>query len=503
MNKLSLWRTICFVCMFCVVDVIGSPAQTFKSLVRFNGTDGAGPNGPLVQGRDGDFYGTTFSGGNTSASCYAGGGCGTVFKITAAGELTTLYSFCIQTGCPNASNPVAGLVLATDGNFYGTTIYSPPNAGGTVFKITPSGKLTILHTFCQGDCTDGFGPRGGLVQGTDGNFYGTASDGGVGPYCHIRNGCGTIFKITPAGKLTPLYKFCSQTNCIDGRNPQAGLVQGTDGNFYGTAVYGGSSPACGRQGCGTVFKITPAGKLTTLHSFHNTDGRYATAGLMQGTDGNFYGTTTGGGANRAGTVYKITPASKLTTLYSFCPQTNCVDGQAPQAGLVQGTDGNFYGATSEGGVNDNYGTSGTVFKMTPAGALTTLYSFCSHANCPDGAVPGALTQATNGDLYGTAAEGGNGDCFAGCGTVFSLAVGLGPFVVTNPNSGKVGAKVVILANNLRGTTGVAFNGTAATFTVVSNTEIKTTVPSCATTGFVTVTTPNKKLKSNVVFRVTQ
>lgn len=497
MSNLRLREAVRFVSFFCAVAAIGSSAQTFKTLVSFAGTNGAGPNGPLVQGRDADFYGTTSSGGNNSGACLGFGGCGTVFRITAAGKLTTLYSFCLQTGCPNISNPGAGLVLATDGNFYGTTVYSGPNPGGTVFKITPSGKLTILHTFCQGNCTDGFGPRGGLVQGSDGNFYGTVSAGGVGPYCNIHIDCGTIFKITPAGKLTTLYNFCSETNCIDGRNPQAGLVQGTDGNFFGTAFYGGSSRACGRQGCGTVFKITPAGKLATLHSFRNTDGRNASAGLVQGTDGNLYGTTSGGGANRGGTVYKITLGGKLTTLYSFCAQTNCIDGQAPQAGLVQGTDGNFYGATSAGGVNNN----GTIFKMTPAGALTTLYSFCSHANCPDGALPGGLTQATNGALYGTAAHGGNGNCFVGCGTVFSLSVGLGPFVETNPNSGKVGAKVVILGNSLKGSSSVTFNGTAAMFVVVSDTEIKATVPVGATTGFVTVTTPSKMLKSNVVFRV--
>jgi uncharacterized repeat protein (TIGR03803 family) len=212
------------------------------------------------------------------------------------------------------------------------------------------------------DSTDGVGPYlMSLVQDRDRNFYGTTQYGGA-------NGQGVVFKITAGGKLTTLYNFCPQTNCTDGMQPNAGLVLGTDGNFYGTTYYGGAG--CAYPGCGTAFKITPNGKLTTLHSFADTpDGAYPFAGLVQGTDGNFYGTTWAGGGYSSGEVFRITPKGTLTTLYSFGSQEN--DGEAPYAGLVQGTDGNFYGTTHTAGA---YG-DGTVFKVTPGGKETTLHSF--------------------------------------------------------------------------------------------------------------------------------
>jgi uncharacterized repeat protein (TIGR03803 family) len=503
MSRFSLWRTTCLVCAFCAVEAITSPAQTFKTLLMFNGADGGSPlYESLVQGRDGNFYGTTYSGGANAFKCRAH--CGTVFKITPAGKLTTLYSFCPQTHCPDGSNPVAGLVQATNGNFYGTTgsggAHCPRYGCGTVFEITPAGKLTTLHSFNH---AEGAVPRA-LVQATDGNFYGTTLTGGV-------NGQGTVFKITPAGKLTRLYSFCSQTNCIDGSGPEAALVQATDGNFYGTTVGGGT------QGYGTVYEVTPTGKLTTLYSFCPQtgcpDGAFPSAGLVQATDGNFYGTTEMGGAGSSscpgnagcGTVFKITPAGQLTTLYSFCSHTKCTDGSYPWAGLVQASNGNLYGTTANGGANDFcVNQCGTVFETTAGGSLTTLYSFCSQTGCTDGNIPfGTLMQATNGNFYGTTSEGGTGCGSYGCGTVFSLSVGLGRFVKTLPTSGKPGTAVIVLGNSLKGATRVTFNGTKAAFRVVSSTELRTTVPSGATTGFVQVTTPLKTLTSDVVFRVTK
>ena len=499
MSKLSLWRTISLVCVFCAVSAIGSPAQTFKSLVSFDGADGEEP-GALVQGSDGNFYGTTYAGGASDA---CGAGCGTVFKINPGGRLTTLYSFTDTDG----SYPLAGLVQATDGNFYGTTQRGGANGAGTVFKITAAGKLTTLYSFCaQTGCTDGVFPNARLVQATDGNFYGTTSAGGVNnnDACYSAGGpvgCGTAFKITPGGTLTTLHRF----DGTDGAHPEAALVQGTDENFYGTTSGGGASnvSACNngapQVGCGTVFKITPGGTLTTLHSFDGTDGQNPYAGLVQATNGNFYGTTSIGGANNncglgCGTVFKITSGGTLTTLYSF----NGADGEEPSA-LVQATNGNLYGTTSVGGANG----VGTVFEITAEGTLTTLYNFCSQSGCVDGAAPPAgLVQATNGNFYGTTNAGGANCAPFGCGTVFSLAVGLGPFVETRPASGKVGATVEILGTNLTRATGVTFNGTAATFKVVSGSLITTTVPSGATTGKVKVTTPGGTLSSNVPFRVT-
>jgi uncharacterized repeat protein (TIGR03803 family) len=478
-----------FLVAFCLVAAITSSGQTFTSLFSFGNTNGANPQVGLIQGGDGDLYGTTQVGGTYGA--------GTIFRMSPMGELTTLYSFCSQSNCGDGSNPSPGLLLATSGNFYGMTSWGGASGSGTVFKITPQGKLTTLYSFCsQIDCTDGAFPEAPLVQASNGNFYGTTFSGGASG-----NGTGTIFEITPQGKLTTLYSFCSQTNCADGESPQGGLVQASSGNFYGTTTLGGA------EDYGSVFEITPAGALTTLYSFCSqtncADGANPYAGLVQASNGNLYGTTSGFSAcpsqvNSCGTVFEITLKGKLTTLYSFC-SANCTDGSHPAAALTQGTDGNLYGTNLSGG---GY-LAGTVFEITPKGKLTTLHSFCSQANCDDGWQPdSSLFQATNGNFYGTTPFGGTGTaCYDGCGTVYSVSAGLGRFVEAIPDFGKLGGKVIILGNGLRGATGVSFNGTAAVFTMVSDTEIMTTVPTGATTGRVSVTTMKGTLKSNVVFRV--
>jgi uncharacterized repeat protein (TIGR03803 family) len=369
------------------------PAQVLTTLHSFSGSVGEYPRSGLVQANDGNFYGTTYYGG---AYC-SPSGCGTVFKVTDSGTLTTLYSFCTLNNCLDGSNPQARLIQATDGNLYGTTYYGGANNAGTVFKITPSGTLTTLHSFAG---TDGKYPLAALVQATDGNFYGTTDGGGAA-------GGGTIFKITPSGALTTLYSFCSQSGCADGGGPQASLVQASDGNFYGT-TYGG-----GTNNDGTVFKITPSGTLTTLHSFSGADGANPYAGLIQATDGNFYGTTFAGGYSYCalqgcGTIFKITTSGTLTTLYWF----SGADGYSPYAGLVQGSDGNFYGTTYNGGAYCPPHGCGTVFKISASGMLTTLYSFSGG----DGSNPYAgLIQATDGNFYGTTYAGAPGS-----GTVFKI-----------------------------------------------------------------------------------
>ena len=221
--------------------------------------------------------------------------------------------------------------------------------------------------------TDGAIPLA-LIQAIDGNLYGTTGYGGAHRYpdnCPIGNGCGTVFKISLGGMLTTIYSFCAHTRCADGAYPYSGLVQATDGNFYGTTWQGGSSTWCNPVGCGTVFKITPDGALTRLHSFCTPSGcpEGAPYGepLIQATDGNFYSTTRGGGADDNGTVFRIPPTGKLTTVYSFCSQTGCSDGSAPSAGLIQATDGNFYGTTLSGGANGY----GTVFRLALAPLLTS------------------------------------------------------------------------------------------------------------------------------------
>src|ERR1017187_9221619 len=488
LSKLNWGTRACAVLVLCATTAIALPAQiaTLTTIHRFCSQsgcpDGAGPYAGLVQATNGGLYGTTVGGGTNSA--------GTIFRITPGGTLTTLYSFCPQTNCTDGGGPQAGLVQAANGDLYGTTFFGGTNGQGTVFKITQGGTLTTLYSFCsQTNCTDGAAPFAGLVQAANGDLYGTTADGGAnnGEY-------GTVFKITSGGTLTTLHSFCSLGYpCTDGRYPVAGLVQATNGDFYGTTLQGGAKES------GTVFKITPSGTLTTLYSFCSQtnckDGVNPYAGLVQAANGDLYGTTSGGGNLGWGTVFKITPSGTLTTLYGFCSQTNCADGGAPDAGLVQAADGDLYGTASSQGAN-SYG--GTVFKITPGGTLTTLYSFCSESGCTDGQYPYAgLVQDTNGDFYGTTTQKGG----AASGTVFSLSVGLGPFVKPRPPFGKVGAAIKILGTNLTGATSVSFNGTVAVFEVVSTSEITTTVPAGASSGEVQVVTPSGTLSSNASFRV--
>ena len=471
----------CVALLLCAAMATSAHAQKLTTLYSFNSTDGDGPNG-LVQGTDGNLYGTTYSGGAVNQSCLGdAGGCGTAFKITTGGVLTTIYNFCSKRNCGDGYDPGSALVQGGDGNFYGTASRGGILVG-TVFKLTPTGVLTTLHQF---DVTDGSYP-GGIVEASDGNFYGTTSEGGG-------QGFGKIFKITPGGTFSNQHPFSGD----DGGYPDAVLIQATDGNLYGTTTDFGAYDG------GTVYKTSLAGKFTVVYSFcqqsNCADGQFGN-GVIQGLDGNFYGTTIFGGAYGSGTVFKLTPAGVLTTLYSFCAQSGCVDGSLPESQLLQATDGNLYGTTSSGGASDE----GTIFRITPSGTFKTLYSFCSQNACTDGEVPdGPLIQDTDGMIYGTTAYGGAGSCGIGCGSVFSLNVGLPPFVKTEPASGRVGAKINILGTNLTGTASVTFNGTAATFTIVSPSLISATVPAGATTGAVKVVTPGGTLKSNVPFRVTQ
>ena len=389
MDKSNCWNGARVALLLCAT-AIGLSAQGFTTLTSFNGPDGAQP-ASLVQGADGNFYGITELG--------APDDWGTVFKITSAGMLTTLHRFCSQTACADGAGP-GGLIQGTDGNFYGTTTAGgnapAPNGNGTVFKITPAGTLTTLYSFCSLDgCPNGNYPAA-LIQATDGNFYGTTTQGGTG-------GQGTIFKLTPGGALTALYNFCSQgLPCTDGMGA-TGLIQAADGNFYGTTVGGGEPPfdsgtifrITPAGTFTTLYNFCPQPACA--------DGANP-AGLVQATDGNFYGTTIGGGVNNevnGGTVFEITPGGALTTLYSFCFLPGCADGAQPRAGLIQASDGNFYGTTSGDGIN-----GGTVFEITLAGTFTILYSFCPQAVCADGSDPTGVIQGSDGNLYGTTSAGG-------------------------------------------------------------------------------------------------
>ncbi len=462
----------------CVAMTVRAPCQNFTTLTTFDNSNGAFPfyMSP-VQGPDGNLYGTTFQGGAF--------GEGEVFRIAPDGAVSTFFNF----ARPGSAFPVAGLVLGIDGNFYGTTANGGTNNYGTVFKLTPTGTLSSLYDFCsQPGCTDGMNPYAPLVQATDGNFYGSTLRGGKAGCAN--EGCGTIFRITPGGALTTLYSFptCQDGNCPDGSSPIGGLVQAIDGNLYGTTngFYGGD---------GTIFRIALTGALTTVHNFNGTDGFNPYAGLIQGTDGNLYGTTFGtqgffGGFG--GTIFRATLGGAVTA-YSFGSSTQ----GNPAAPLVQGTDGNFYGTTMS---YESGSSEGTIFQITPTGILTTLHTF----DVGDGAGPtGGLLQATNGKFYGTTNIGGDIGCngTTGCGTVFSLDVGLGPFVSLVRNPTKAGQMFGILGQGLTGSTNVSLNGNPVPFTIKSDTLITATIPAGGTTGPVTVTTPTGTLTSNVPFRV--
>ena len=417
-QNFRFWKLLCVLFAFCNAAVLAAHAQTFQTVITFNETNGAVPTGVLVQGTNGDLYGTTQYGGISDF--------GTVFRIASNGTLTTLYSFCSKSQCVDGSLPDAGLALGSDGNFYGTTRWGGTNNQGTIFKITPSGSLTMLYSFCPlSECADGANPHAGLTQGSDGNFYGTTTAGGL-------TNNGVMFQITPDGALTRLYSFCSLTNCADGSSPEGGVIQSSDGDFYGTTSAGGAHGYGG-----TVFLLTSTGELTTLHSFCSrancADGEFPYAGLALGSGGNFHGTTSGSAPNTEGTIFRITPSGSLTILYNFCSLAQCADGEYPDGGVVEDRDGNLYGTTQVGGASNN----GTFFRLTTTRALDTLYNFCSASGCTDGAQPVAgVVQASNGTFYGTTSYGGT--CLTrieGCGTVFAWSpnVALPPLTPTSVN----------------------------------------------------------------------
>jgi uncharacterized repeat protein (TIGR03803 family) len=436
------------------VAAVPAQAQTYKVLYEFpiNGPEPQWPGGPLAQGRNGDLYGWSYEGGTNND--------GSMWKTTPSGSVHVVYSFNATNG-PDCQN---GMTLGTDGNFYGTALTSC-TGDGYVFKLTPSGTLTVLHTFTG--TPDGSGP-GLLVQYTDGNFYGVTYKGGANDY-------GTVFKITPTGKLTILYSFDNTNNLAD---PTYGLTVGNDGNFYGTFALTGYP--------GGVFKITPAGVVTVLHSFtSNPDGAEPASGVILGKDGNFYGDTPQGGAYGYGTLFKMTPSGKLTILYSFNSSTDYATN--PTAPLLQATDGNFYGVLIS--------RFQDLFRFTPGGTLSVLEKFV----LPGGVLPyWPLIQDTNGILYGLLQQGGtvNG------GELFSLKIGAKPFVSLVSTSGKEGANIGILGQGFGSSSVVEFGGVQATsIKLTGKTFISATVPTGALTGSVTVTTGSTILTSIQTFKV--
>jgi uncharacterized repeat protein (TIGR03803 family) len=316
----------------------------------------------------------------------------------------------------DAQDTVGAFIQAGDGNFYGTgNLGGTAQLFGSVFRLTPQGSYTLLHSFCASGnsaCPQGELP-GPLVQGRDGNLYGVTSEGdGVS----FSGGAGTIFKITPAGVLKTIHQFC-ETDCTDGERPFTQLIQDGDGNFWGTT--GGYEDA---MVPGTIFKMTSVGALTTMHAFciYPCVSDVASTGLVQASDGNFYGTTgAGGGPYDGGTVFQLTPSGAFTSLYNFCTDEDvCPNGYEPFGSLVEGPDGDLYGTTSKGGS----GGGGTVYKISTSGVVTNLFSFDAARTSPNGYVPSnTIFLASDGNFYGGTYYGdSNGNGSSCCGTLFSI-----------------------------------------------------------------------------------
>ncbi len=439
----TVFIDVCALLIITIIVSVTSSAQVVTDLANFHEGNGELPNGVLVQGRDGNLYGTTALGGPSKA--------GTVFRMNPAGRLVTLHNFNLSDGYEPSA-----MVMDKYGDFYGITTLGGATGQGTIFKITSNGVFTSLYNL---GLTDGDFPNS-FVAGPDGNFYGTTEYAG---------GAGSFFRVTPDGGFTRLE--CSVDRPVS-------LTLDIDGNFYGAAWGSGG-------GYGSIFEIRPDGKCSTLHNFSNTDGDLP-IGLTTDKNGNLFGVTVNGGSTDEGTFFEVTENGEFTNLYSF-PRF----AGFPGAALTYGDDGNFYGTTPRDG-----GTyQGTIFEFTPAGDFTVLHSFQGD-EAYDTQV--AMTQHTNGTFYGPSYEGGK----QGEGDIYSLNTGLSPFLGFVAGFGHVGANVQFLGQGFVGTTGVSFNGVVAnSFKVVSDTYMTAVVPVGATTGLVTVTTKSGSLTSSRNFVV--
>ena len=472
-QHLNLRTSGLFLILFSLAIATAS-AQTFTKLDDFNGANGSTPLGALTQGLDGNLYGAAHQGGSVGR-CFGAPGCGLIYQATPTGTIAVMHQF---TGTEGAL-PSAAPILGTDGNFYGTALRGGTHTNGTFFQLTPEGSLTSLYNFAG---PNGQQPAGGLTLGWDGSFYGSASQGGA----YLQ---GDIFRVSATGAYKRLYSFCAQSGCPDGQVPKDGLALAHDGNFYGV------TPAGGANKFGTIFKVTPAGVFTTLYTFcaqtNCTDGATPNVTLVEGRDGNLYGTTYQGGSHFSGTVFRITRAGVYSILHNFCSQPGCADGGHPQAGIVLAADGNFYGTTSDSGAHSR----GTIFYVNTQKQFQVVYSF----QASDGQFPAQLMQHTNGTFYGTMQVGGT----SGVGTLFSLVYHQAPFVKSVEMAGKIGSTVHIYGQGLTGTADVQFNGKSATsFTVVSDTEVTAVVPSGAMTGAIQIlVAPSTAYSTNTNFKV--
>src|SRR5580698_3752124 len=452
-------------------SAIPAQAQTVSTIYTFSsGTNPSDPAGVMAQGQDGNFYGVTLS----------GNGCcqGDVYKISSEGAITSLYSM----GQSDGTN-CTGLTLGTDGNFYGTCKNGGTNDYGTLFKVTSAGVLTVLHNFAaQGSTSDGCIPYVPPTQASNGDFYGTTAFCGTDNY-------GTVYKLTLAGVYSLVYSFQGPPN--DTVLP-LGLIEGTDGNLWGVGngwiISGGG-----------IFKITLAGKESLVYTFQpNPDGAFLDgespdANLIQGSNGDFYGTTEEGGSANEGTIFEITAGGKETVLYSFPNQT---DGAYPSLPLTQAPNGLLFGAVTDcaGGGCAQAG----LFDITAKGVYKNLYLYplvCSNCGQPEA----PLLLSTNGTFYSTTEQGG-----IGVGSFYSLSNNYSPFIsLVNVTSSAEGTQVGILGQGFSSKSVVEFGGTKATTIKPSGANyILATVPTGALTGDVTVTTGSTVLSTTASYKIT-
>jgi uncharacterized repeat protein (TIGR03803 family) len=435
-------------------------AQTFSVIHDFTGgtTQPSFPaGGQPVQGRDGNLYGESYYGGTSNT--------GTIFRATPSGTVTVVHD--TEAGCG-----IRAIAAGNDGNIYGACNSTSAHPNGYIWKLTLTGTFTDLHNF---DGTDGANPLA-PVLGTDGNVYGVTEAGGA-------NNLGTFYKLVPStSKLTTLYTFGA--NNI-GYNVGC-WIQGTNGNFYCSSGSGGGN------GDGALFSMSTTGKVTLLHTFAGepTDGSGG-AGIVQSPDGNFYGSTAYGGTSNQGTIFKMTPSGAVTLLHSFNGTT---DGGYPAQGISLGSDGNLYGTAND--CASSCGTAWTAFRATRTGSFTVLHTFNGSSN---GALPDAsMVEFTDGLFYGVCEQGGS----SGDGTLWTINTGLKPFLNLSTTSGKVESTVGILGQDFDSSSVVKFNGVAATkITLSGTTYITATVPAGATDGKVTVTTGTTTLTSTQTFIV--
>jgi uncharacterized repeat protein (TIGR03803 family) len=453
-----------------------TPEGSFKIIYNFDGPHGSTPIGGLVLGVDGDLYGTTEEGGAH--------GYGNIFKITPAGVLTVLYDF---TGNADGGHPVAPLVLATNGSYYGTSY------PGAAFEISAKGVFRVIHTIP----TVSYGP---LLQASDGDFYGVTQFGGP-------SSAGTVYKIAGA-KVTTLYNFDGP----HGSYPIGGLVQGWDGDLYGTTTAGGTSNA------GVVYKITTAGSLTVLVNFDNVhplEGYQAYAGLVAGSDGNLYGATIWGGTFGYGTIFQMSAGGGYSVLYNF----NAPSGDGAYSTPFQHTSGKLFGMTERGGGAGKGGVYSLDDAIAPFASLVVTLG-------PVGKTVGILGQGFSGassvkfngaaasfkvvsDTYMTAkvpsGETGLVTVTTSSGTLLSKQIfKVTPHITSvTPPSGKVGDAVTLAGTGLIQTETITVGGVQVhAFTVSSDKQVTFIVPTGAKTGKIVLTTPGGKATSSIVFTVT-